>query len=106
MTTGIFQQEADATTPAKATHIVKSWPQYFQPMLDGTKRHDMRNKKDRDYKVGDLMLLQEFDPFKGEYTGREQLFKITYMTDNITPCALSSAYLDDNAVILSLELVK
>jgi hypothetical protein len=90
----------------RTTHEVKSWPQYFQPMLDGIKTHDMRNKLDRDYKVGDLMLLKEFDPFKGLYTGRQQLFEITYITSNVTPCALSSAFLDDNAAILSLKIVK
>jgi hypothetical protein len=84
---------------------VKSWPQYFQPMLDGIKRHDMRNMKDRTYKVGDVLNLQEFDPFAGEYTGREQKFKVTYITSSTTPCALSSAMLDDNACILSLEIV-
>jgi hypothetical protein len=74
-------------------------------MIDGIKKHDMRNMKDREYKVGDLLNLQEFDPFKGEYTGREQLVEITYITNTVTPCALSSAMLDDHACILSIKLV-
>lgn len=88
-----------------AEHVVKSWPQFFDPMLNGIKKHDMRNLKDRDYKVNDTMLLQEYDPFKGEYTGREARFLITYITSCKTPCALSSAMLDDSGCILSLELL-
>lgn len=88
-----------------AEHVVKSWPQFFQLMIDGKKKHDMRNLKDRDYKVNDTLLLQEFDPFTGEYTGREARFLITYMTSTKTPCALSSAMLDDSGCILSLELL-
>lgn len=87
-------------------HVVKSWPQFFQPMLDGRKKHDMRNLKDRNYKINDTLLLQEYDPFKGEYTGREARFLITYVTSKATPCALSSAMLDDDGCILSLELLK
>lgn len=86
-------------------HVVKSWPQYFTLMLTGKKKHDMRNMRDRDYKVNDTLLLQEYDPFKGEYTGREARFLITYITSNKTPCALSSAMLDDSGCILSLELL-
>jgi len=87
----------------KIDHRIKSWPQFFQPMIDGLKKHDMRNMKDRDYKVGQVLLLQEFDPFGGGYTGREAMFRVTYITSNDTPCALSSAALEDGFAILSLE---
>lgn len=89
-----------------AEHLVKSWPQFFQPMLDGRKKHDMRNMRDRNYKVNDTLVLKEYDPFKGEYTGRAARFLITYITSTATPCALSSAMLDDAGCILSLELIK
>jgi hypothetical protein len=85
------------------THYVKSWPQFFSLMVEGVKKHDMRNMKDRNYKVGDTLVLKEYDPFKGVYTGRAAFFKITYITSNATPCALSSAMLDHDACILSLE---
>jgi isopenicillin N synthase-like dioxygenase len=102
--TSIFLQELEEKSKT-TTHNVKSWKQFFQLMLDGKKKHDMRNMKDREYKVGDILNLQEYDPFKGEYTGREAKFKITYITSSVTPCALSSAMLDDTACILSLELI-
>lgn len=84
-------------------HVVKSWPQYFQPLVDGVKKHDMRNMRDRKYKVGDTLTLCEYDPFGTGYTGRESVFRITYITSKETPCALSSAMLDDDGCILSLE---
>ncbi|ARK07468.1 hypothetical protein LAV_00068 [Sphingobium phage Lacusarx] len=96
----VFRQPTNAYD-----YEVKSWPQFFGPMLDGTKKHDMRNKRDRQYRVGDKMLLREFDPFGGGYTGRSAIFKITYITSNETPCALSSAGLDDEMAILSVQLV-
>lgn len=83
---------------------VKSWPWFFEPMCKGIKKHDMRDKRDRDYKVGDRMLLREFDPRNGTYTGREAIALITYITDNVTPCAMSSGALDNNYCILSVEV--
>lgn len=83
---------------------VKSWPQFFEPMVAHKKLHDMRNKRDRDYKVGDRMLLREFDPFGGGYTGRCAVAYISYITDNETPCALSSVGLGDDMAILSVRV--
>lgn len=66
----------------------------------------MRDLKDRQYKVGDILTLQEYDPFAGKYTGDEMCMKITYITSRDTPCAFSSAALDRDYCILSLEPVK
>ena len=83
-------------------HKVKSWTSFFQAFRTGAKKHDMRDLKDRVYKVGDTLILQEYDPFKGEYTGEELSMKITYITSRDTPCAFSSAALDRDYCILSL----
>lgn len=52
-------------------HLVKSWPQEFQAVLLGAKTHEFR-KNDRDYQVGDVVTLQEWEPGlpDGSYTGR------------------------------------
>ena len=84
-------------------HKVKSWSAFFQAFKRGEKKHDMRDLKDRKYSVGDTLVLQEYDPFKGEYTGDEMKMKITYITSRDTPCAFSSAALDRDYCILSLE---
>ena len=96
------------TTPAGNSAIydyeVKSWPWLFEPMCAGQKTHDMRDKRDRPYKVGDRMLLREFDPRTGFYTGREATALITYITDNVTPCAMSSGALATDFAILSVTV--
>jgi hypothetical protein len=89
-----------------ALHRVKSWVPFFQAFKRGEKKHDMRDMIDRDYKVGDELFLEEYDPFKGEYTGEVLRMKITYITSRDTPCALSSVALDKNYCILSLEFAK
>lgn len=85
---------------------VKSWPWLFEPMCAGKKTHDMRDKRDRPYAVGDRMLLREFDPRSGGYTGREALAYITYITDNVTPCAMSSGVLANDFAILSVTVTE
>jgi hypothetical protein len=85
---------------------VKSWPWFFSKMIAGQKKHDMRDKRDRAYKVGDKVLFREWDPTGGDYTGRSAVFEITYITSNDSPCAMSSAALDRNFVILSVNLLK
>lgn len=94
-----------ASGAAAVTHVVKSWPWLFEPMRLEAKKCDIRNKRERHYKIGDFMRLQEFDPRFGKYTGRELLVKITHMIDNNTPCALSSSCLADDYVVLSVERV-
>ena len=97
-------KETPAGHHAHFDYMVKSWPWFFEPMCAGEKKHDMRDKRDRDYKVGDQMLLREFDPRTGTYTGREAVAMITYITDNVTPCAMSSAALANDFAILSVTV--
>jgi hypothetical protein len=60
------------------THHIKSWPQYFEATLSGAKPFDLR-KNDRDYQLGDLVVLQEWSPETQTYTGRETTRQITYV---------------------------
>jgi Domain of unknown function (DUF3850) len=87
------------------THQVKSWTNFFQAIKRGEKKHDLRYDADRDFAVGDTVILVEYDPFAGRFTGETLKTKITYMTSRATPCAFSSVVLDRDYVILSLELV-
>ena len=66
------------------THRLKSWPEFFQPLIDGQKTFELR-KDDRRYMVGDILLLQEFEPNTGKYTGREIKKRITFKLDGIGP---------------------
>ena len=87
-------------------HTVNSWQSYFKIIVDSRKLHDVRNRSERDYKVGDRMLLREYDPFEAKYTGRSQGVEITYITDRATPCAFSSAILNRDFAILSVKKVE
>lgn len=62
------------------THELKILPEYFEDVLDGIKTFEIR-KNDRNYKVGDKLLLREFKSLKyaGRYTGREMTVEVVYM---------------------------
>lgn len=85
-------------------HSVKSWSYLFQAIKSGAKKADMRDMTDRPYRVGDLMVLNEFDQTKGVYTGEKLEVKITHIIDENTPCAFSSAALKRGFGILSIEI--
>lgn len=59
-------------------HELKTWPEYFQAVWDGIKPFDLR-KNDRDYKIGDLLLLKEWSPQTESYTGRHIGCTISYV---------------------------
>jgi len=84
------------------THKIKSWSHFFDDIKSGIKKHDLR-KNDRGYNVGDICILQRYDNIKGIYTGEELPVEISYITDNRTPCAYSSAVLPHEYCILSLD---
>lgn len=85
-------------------HKVKSWAHFFDAIKAGKKLHDLR-KLDRDYNVGDTLVLQRYDNINGEYTGEEIEVEITYITSNKVPCAFSSSALDRDYGIFSLKLL-
>ena len=44
-----------------STHELKTWPDSFQALIDGTKTHELR-PADRSFEVGDILFLREFSP--------------------------------------------
>jgi len=85
-----------------ATHKVKSWSYFFDAIVAGDKLHDLR-KNDRDYQIGDELILQRYDMVMGRYTGDECVRTVSFITSNQFPCAYSSAVLPHDYVILSLK---
>lgn len=63
-------------------HDLKIWPEYFEAVLDGTKTWELR-RRDRDFRVGDTVSLNEFNPASGLFTGRTTLHRITYVLSNV-----------------------
>lgn len=61
-------------------HVLKTWSEYFNAVLSGAKNFEGR-QNDRNYQVGDTLILREWDPKTEEYTGRELQRIITYKLD-------------------------
>lgn len=84
-------------------HNVKSWKHLYDAAINGLKTHDVRIM-DRDYRVGDTLVLQEYDWATKSYTGRETEFEITYITSQAhVPCAFSPVVLHPQHAILSIK---
>ena len=86
-------------------HILKCWPEFFQPTLNGLKRFELRrDDRPEGFQVGDELLQREWDPVKFNdllshynepgpvdevreqfiqacYTGREVLVRVDYVMD-------------------------
>lgn len=61
-------------------HELKCWPEYFQAVKSGEKPFEVR-KWERPYRVGDYLLLREYDNLKLNYTGDSIKREITYLLD-------------------------
>jgi hypothetical protein len=75
------------------THALKTWTEYYKEIEIGHKAFEIR-KFDRPFKVGEVLLLQEWDNIKNEYTGKEMRVAITYILsgDNTAKFGLMSGY--------------
>lgn len=71
-------------------HELKISPKYFEDVCFGIKSFEIR-KDDRDYKVGDLITLREYE--NGQYTGREiQKIPIRYILRHANEYGLMDGY--------------
>jgi Domain of unknown function (DUF3850) len=87
-------------------HTLKTWPEFFGPINDGTKTFEIR-ANDRNFQVGDELRLREFKPCPkcngtmrvrdytemmncdckstanpgGKFTRRSCIRRVTYITD-------------------------
>ncbi|RKO61808.1 ASCH/PUA domain-containing protein [Caldibacillus debilis] len=61
-------------------HELKVCPEYFETLEKRIKTFEIR-KNDRDFHIGDVLILKEFDPETNNYTGRTVERKVTYITN-------------------------
>lgn len=59
-------------------HDVKCWKEPFAAIENGDKTFEYRFN-DRNYNVGDVLHLREWDNISGEYTGRGLWKQVTYI---------------------------
>jgi hypothetical protein len=75
-------------------HELKTLPIYFEEVIEGGKSFEVR-KNDRNFKVGDMLALNEYDAEKKEYTGNSCLVYVDYILDSV--------YCDECYVIMSIK---
>jgi len=63
-------------------HDLKSWPEFFQPIMSGEKTFDVR-RDDRHFNVGDVLRIREWDDRRGIYTGRQVTKRVTYVMQGV-----------------------
>lgn len=86
-------------------HELKSWVGLFEPILKGEKIHELR-VMDRDYQIGDILNLREYDLLTKTYTGRECAVEVTYITSSKhQECAFSPNTLHPAMGVLSIKKV-
>jgi hypothetical protein len=62
-------------------HVVKCWPAQFSALCSGEKTFEYR-KNDRDYRAGDTLVVQEWDPGFQRFTGRSASFHVPYVLED------------------------
>lgn len=67
--TNFIDERGPDTQKQVNEHELKIWPKYFNAVLDGSKKDEIR-KNDRNYHVGDILFLKEFNPETERFTGR------------------------------------
>jgi len=104
-------------------HNLQSYPEFFAPTLAGIKTHEVRQHSDHlavpapvltapgappppvqtsetnPFAVGDVLVLQEFDPKTGVYSGRQCTVTVTWIND-LTP----KPWLDPDWTEMSIRL--
>lgn len=61
-------------------HKLKILPEYYNAQIEGKKNFEIR-KNDRNFKVGDKLMLYEIDKKTKQKTGRLLEAQVTYITD-------------------------
>lgn len=83
---------AAAAGRPQQVHDLKSWPGDFEAVAVGRKTAEVRRCDDRDFRVGDVLRLREYDPGPDLYTGRQIRVLITHVDRMAGPLILFGAH--------------
>ena len=61
-------------------HDLKTWPDEFRAVVRGAKTAEVR-KDDRNFRVGDVLELLEYDPDSEKYTGLKRRVLVTHKVE-------------------------
>lgn len=84
----------DWGTHGKVVHELKLVQPYYDAVSDGRKTFEVR-QNDRNFSVGDRVILYEYIPESKTYTGRNIIREITYILDD-------TAYVKEGFVIFGI----
>ncbi len=77
----------------------KTWMPYFQKIVDGKKTFDAR-LANFDCKVGDVLVLEEYNPKIKKYTGRKLEKKISFILNTKTQKFWSQSDIKKNGLLI------
>ena len=77
--------------------IIKTLPRFFREVAEGRKRFEWR-KNDRNYKVGDYLILREYYVDSDKYSGRNIVATVSYILD-------SGFDLPDGYCVMSIKVI-
>lgn len=61
-------------------HCLKTWPEFFREVRAGNKTFEVR-RDDRGFRVGDVLVLQEWDRHAQQYTGDMTARRVSYLLE-------------------------
>ena len=63
---------------AGAEKHLKCWPEFFASLASGVKTFDIREERDREFRVGDILVMEEYDIETDHYSGQQLAFEVTF----------------------------
>ncbi len=82
------------------THELKLNRKFFSAVASGKKTFEIR-KDDRGYKVGDILILKEWDDIMNNFSGRSVKRQVTYIYNGCGQYGLARSY-----VVMALKEVE